>query len=259
MVDPRDDVAATRAPHALEQIDAGRSVLGVVSDLLAGGKGQPEGLTARQLLGQLVVRGVGLVPGTDWCSITVMRGQALTSLAASHDEALQADEVQYDLGSGPCIEAAVRDHVFVTGAVHDDPRWPTYGRRVHAEVGVTSVLAQRLTLPDGNESVAALNLYSRAPDAFGPLALREGLLLATQCSLLVAAHLAHDRAENLSRALESNREIGVAIGILMARHRITREQAVGMLRVVSQDLNRKLRDVAADVARTGDLPERSRR
>ncbi|MBD3783020.1 MAG: GAF and ANTAR domain-containing protein [Micrococcales bacterium] len=234
------------------------SLLGVVSDLLTAGRGQPEGLGTRQLLGRLVQRGVDLVPGADWCSITVMRSQSLSTLATSHDEALQADEVQYALGSGPCVDAVARDHVFVTGRVHEDARWPEYGRRVHEEVGVSSVLSQRLTLLDGNEAVAALNVYSRSPDAFGALAMRDGLLLATQCSLLVAAHLAHDRAENLTRALGSNREIGVAVGILMARHRVTREEAFGMLRVVSQDTNRKIRDVASDVAATGTLRDRGR-
>lgn len=231
------------------------TVLGVVADLLSAARRAPEGLSTRRLLGELVGRGAHLVPGADWCSITVMRSETLRTLAASHDEALEADEVQYDIGSGPCVDAVVRDHVFVTGRVQDDPRWPEYGRRVHEALGVSSVLAQRLTLPDGNQSVAALNIYSRTPDAFGALAMREGLLLATQCSLLVAAHLAHDRAENLTRALTSNRDIGVAIGILMSRHRITRDEALGMLRVVSQDANRRLSDIAADVADIGDLPD----
>ena len=51
-------------------------------------------------------------------------------------------------------------------------------------------------------------------------------MLATHCSWLVSAMLARDRADNLARALQSNREIGVAMGILMQRHRLTREQAI---------------------------------
>jgi AmiR/NasT family two-component response regulator len=55
------------------------------------------------------------------------------------------------------------------------------------------------------------------------------------------------------RALESNREIGVAMGILMQRHQLTREQAFDVLRGVSQDSNRKLSVVATEVADTGIL------
>ena len=80
-----------------------------------------------------------------------------------------------------------------------------------------------------------------------------GLVLATHGSLFVTAMLARHRADNLMRALESNREIGVAMGILMQRHHLTREQAFDVLRIASQDANRKLADIAAEVAVTGIL------
>ena len=59
---------------------------------------------------------------------------------------------------------------------------------------------------------------------------------------------------DLERALESNREIGVAMGILMAREMCTQSQAFNRLRTASQQLNRKRRDIADDVKRTGQLP-----
>ncbi len=40
----------------------------------------------------------------------------------------------------------------------------------------------------------------------------------------------------------------------MSRERITSERAFDELRVASQHLNRKLRDVASDVASTGEMP-----
>ena len=121
------------------------------------------------------------------------------------------------------------------------------------EVGVSSVLAQRLSLLDESGAVAALNIYSTVPHAFDDEAVAMGLVLSTHGSLLVTAMLARDRATNLLRALESNREIGVAMGILMQRHQLTRDQAFDVLRVASQDSNRKLVDIAAEVADTGVL------
>lgn len=56
---------------------------------------------------------------------------------------------------------------------------------------------------------------------------------------------------NLQIALSTNREIGVAMGILMSRHRINQDQAFTMLRVLSQHTHRKLRDLASDVVFTG--------
>lgn len=63
----------------------------------------------------------------------------------------------------------------------------------------------------------------------------------------------HD-VDSLTHALDSNRMIGVAMGILMALNKITPGQAFEELRATSQNANRKLRDVARDVVQTGELP-----
>ena len=121
-----------------------------------------------------------------------------------------------------------------------------------------SVFAQRLHLLDGSELIASLNIYSDRPAAFDEHGIGMGLVLATQAALVLSETIARDRATNLERALESNREIGVAMGILMRQHDLTREQAFDLLRVASQDANRKLVDVATDVADTGVLTIRRR-
>jgi AmiR/NasT family two-component response regulator len=69
------------------------------------------------------------------------------------------------------------------------------------------------------------------------------------------AALHRDQSIHLTRAVESNREIGVAMGILMANKRQTQEQAFTDLRIASQHLHRKLRDIAAEVIYTGALPD----
>jgi hypothetical protein len=61
------------------------------------------------------------------------------------------------------------------------------------------------------------------------------------------------RAANLELALASNRDIGVAIGILMSLRKITRQHAFDELREVSQRTHRKLRDIALYVAETGTI------
>lgn len=62
------------------------------------------------------------------------------------------------------------------------------------------------------------------------------------------------RARNLEQALDTNRAVGVAIGIVMAGQRCSAADAFALLRGASQSGNRKLRDVAAQVAYTGELP-----
>jgi AmiR/NasT family two-component response regulator len=72
-----------------------------------------------------------------------------------------------------------------------------------------------------------------------------------------ALNEARRRIENLEIALQTNRRIGVAIGILMSRHGTSEERAFEMLAQASQLSNRKLREIADAVAYEGDLPRQS--
>lgn len=65
---------------------------------------------------------------------------------------------------------------------------------------------------------------------------------------------AETTAANLHRALETNRTIATAIGIVMTRYQVDATRAYQALVRVSQHTNRKLRDLAADVVDTGALP-----
>lgn len=73
------------------------------------------------------------------------------------------------------------------------------------------------------------------------------------------AAIALDRAalltqvENLQLAVGSNRDIGAAVGVLMTRQQLTYSEGLTRLKVASQNANRKLRDVAAEVLHTGQL------
>lgn len=79
-------------------------------------------------------------------------------------------------------------------------------------------------------------------------------MLATAGALSVSSQHQQRRADNLEIAQRNSREIGIAIGILMAQHKVTREAGVDLLRLVSQATDRKLHDLASEVADTGVLP-----
>jgi ANTAR domain-containing protein len=64
---------------------------------------------------------------------------------------------------------------------------------------------------------------------------------------------ARERIEHLERALATNRRIGIAIGVVMARYGLPDEQAFELLRERSQVRNKKLRDLAEEVIYTGLL------
>ncbi len=74
--------------------------------------------------------------------------------------------------------------------------------------------------------------------------------------LLDRVETAELEAHNLRRALEHSRDIGTAVGVLMALRKVTRDEAFELLRRTSQDHNRKVHALALDVISTGVLPER---
>ena len=208
-----------------------------------------------EALDALTAIGVQVVPGCEYAAVTRgARGQFET-VAATDDVARQVDAIQYDLGTGPCVDAILDDTIFRTGDLRADGRWPVFGRRAAEVTGILSMLSFRLNI-DEDDVIAGLNLYSRRADAFDATSEVIGTLLASQAALAMAGVVARQRVANLERALASNREIGVAMGILMARYSVPREEAFDMLRVTSQNTNRKLIAIAGEVADTGvlDMP-----
>jgi ANTAR domain-containing protein len=99
----------------------------------------------------------------------------------------------------------------------------------------------------------------RRPDALvAQLVVDRAVAVITAERQAAVAAAQRVRADNLERGMLTSREIGIAIGIVMSRHKLTQAQAFELLRLVSQDTNRKLRDVAVDVVVAGDvsLPRR---
>jgi hypothetical protein len=195
------------------------------------------------------------VPATRATSITTLERDHFTTVASTDEVAKRADVMQYELGSGPCIDAIVDHTIYQPKDLSVDEHWPEFGRRVSTELGLRSMLSYRMNV-DPVGVIAGLNFYADEPNAFDDHDLAEGLLLTTHAAqAIVSAHL-RDRSTNLERALSSNRDIGTAIGILMALHKVTRDQAFDLLRIGSQNMNRKLHDVALDVIDTGAVDVR---
>ena len=192
------------------------------------------------------------VPGADAASVTRRQGGSFATVATSDLAATRADALQYELGTGPCVDAVEKGNVFRSRDLASDRRWPNWGPVVADSIGLRSVLSIRLTLDD-EDAMAGLNMYSYQLDAFPEASVGVATLLASHAAVIVSELLAREKATSLEAALASSRDIGVAMGVLMATYKITRDDAFDLLRIASQRSNRKLRDIATDVADTGML------
>jgi hypothetical protein len=196
---------------------------------------------------------VDRVPGAEWASVTEGRRGRFATVAATDDAARAVDAIQYELGSGPCVDAILGDVVFRTGDLLHDERWPEFAKRAQEEHGVRSMLAYRLYLED-DDRIAGLNLFSTRKNAFDDTAEVVGTLIATHGALAIALASANERAAQLQQALLNSREIAMAVGVLVATLTVSREQAFDLLRIASQNSNRRLIHIAAEVNETGVLP-----
>ena len=113
-------------------------------------------------------------------------------------------------------------------------------------------------LPISEGVLGALNIYAREVDAFDEDSRSAAVRFAPYAGVAVANMYAYqdarNLADNLQKALDSRAIIDQAKGILMERHKVTAEQAFEVLVRISMQTNRKLRDIADQLATTGELP-----
>lgn len=192
------------------------------------------------------------VPGCRHAAISRGRRGRFETVAATSPLPPQVDQVQYDLNSGPCVDAVLEDAVFRVGDLRNNTRWPEFGRRADEQFGIRSMLSTRLFLED-DDMLVGLNMYSEEPDAFDEADQTVAALFATHGALAVTSARRQDKVKNLERALETSRRIGIALGILMATYKVTDDQAFDLLRIASQTRQRKLHELAEDVVTTGAL------
>ena len=213
-----------------------------------------EGQSIPQTLERLVRVAAAAVPGTQHCAITLIyHGGPPRTVVYSDEVPVLVDKLEYELQEGPCIQALAARNIAVVNDLATDDQWPVFAAQAVRETGIRSMLSYGLYL--SGDDRGALNFYASRTDAFPLPSLAAGSIFAAYASLALLAAVNQDKALNLTRALESNREIGTAMGILMASKKVTRQEAFDRLRVASQHLHRKLRDIAAEVTVTGELPE----
>ncbi|HEX8082564.1 MAG TPA: GAF and ANTAR domain-containing protein [Jatrophihabitans sp.] len=210
--------------------------------------------TLTATLQAIVERTAAIIPAAEYAAITVKRGaERYQTVASTGELPLKVDAIQYRTKEGPCLQALEQHHVFRSDDLGADDRWPVFGSEVTAKTEVVSMMSHRLFLED-SDTIGALNLYSRKPAAFADTELAALDDLATHCAVALTTVAEREQNQHLRAALETNRDIGVAIGILMASKLVTKQEAFDALRITSQHIHCKLHLVALDVIESGELP-----
>lgn len=215
-----------------------------VAGLVAGARGMTD------LLAEVAEFAARAIPGVDGAGIALKHPRdgmpRVEAWAATAEFVNEIDRVQYEqLHEGPCLTAMQSGRPTVSGSLGSDRRWPHFGGRV-ARMAVHSALSLPLLVDD--RVIGAINAYARARDAFGEHAVQLGTQFAGPAAVSVyngqlLAH-AHERTQQLQRALGSRAVIDQAIGIIRSRSGASAQQAFDRLTRLSQTENVKLHTVA---------------
>jgi len=140
-----------------------------------------------QVLTRYVEIAKAALPGVEEVSITLVRNDKPFTAAYTGELALVADELQYDRGYGPCIDAGLSGTMLSVPDMRQESRWPDYAAAVVPR-GVLSSLS--LPLPVQTEIVGALNCYARTTGALDE-AVEPGGEIASHIAVAVANALTH--------------------------------------------------------------------
>ncbi|HEY2281252.1 MAG TPA: GAF and ANTAR domain-containing protein [Streptosporangiaceae bacterium] len=224
-----------------------RAAAGVARELSELAREMQADTTNTALLHRIVAAAVTEVSGAQYAGITLVTGKKLSTPAATDKLVERIDQIQYETGQGPCLEAASRHETVRSDDLRTETRWPQFTRQT-VDLGVLSMMSFQLFVEA--ESFGALNFYGSNTGAFGPDSESTGMLLASHAALAMAAARTQ---EGLLAAMENRDLIGQAKGILIERYKIDEVQAFGLLVASSQAVNRKLREVAEHLVATGEL------
>ncbi|SDD57816.1 GAF and ANTAR domain-containing protein [Auraticoccus monumenti] len=177
------------------------------------------------------------------------RNGRVRTTAATDPLVERGDQLQLQLGEGPCLTALVGEPVVLSRDLSSESRWASWSKAASDELGIRSMLSLQLyTGPRGHGS---LNLYSTEQDAFDD---RDQAVAVTLAAQIAAAIAAARRDDQLTASAASRTVIGQAQGILMERYHLDASQAFAALIRTSQSSNTKLYAVAETLVRTRQTP-----
>jgi GAF domain-containing protein len=197
------------------------------------------------------------IDGAVGAGVTLLDGEGRRVTAgATSPLVARADELQYQLGEGPCLTAWERDQVIRIDDLEQDRRWPRWRAEV-LPLGLRSCLSAPLEAQ--GRTLGAVKVYGDRERAFDDASETLLTRFAEQAAILLANVQTLDQADRLSdslqQALRTRNLIALASGVLMERHHLSEEQAFLRLVEVSQQQKRELADEAATVVSSTLLPD----
>jgi hypothetical protein len=140
------------------------------------------------------------------------------TVSASDPTAARLDELQFDLGEGPCWDAVAERRPVLEGSLRLAPRrtWPAFSRALLDHEGVEALFAFPLLL--GPFALGAMDLWCDRPGELPDASARHLLRRAVR-------DVADDQAEEVRVDKYSRRRVHQATGMVLAQADVSVEDA----------------------------------
>lgn len=229
-----------------------RPAPGVLADSLVALAGTPDDASqVRSCLVTIAQLTAERVAAASYASVTVLQGEAYTTVATSSEMAVAVDLAQYADDDGPCLRALETGVPVGVQHIATTMTWPGF-RETAFKLGLRASLSVPLFAGSG-APIAALNIYGHDPDAMAPLTARVWSVYDPEQRPVAdpgGQPLDPGGAElvsGLAGAFEVRARIQQAAGVVMAREHNTSREAYLTLRMRAAASGASLIDTAAAV------------
>jgi GAF domain-containing protein len=186
--------------------------------------------TVETALGLLSSLAQETVPGSSGAGVSIIDERDRRSSGATDQRVLNADDLQYELGEGPCLTAAAERRLVRIDDLADDNRWPRWATAANS-LGLRAAMSAPLVA--GNSTLGAIKIYADQPHVFDARSEELLGLFAAQAAILVANVQPQDRGKRLSQdmrnAFRGRDVMNMAKGVLMGRNGVDEESALAHL------------------------------
>ena len=193
---------------------------------------------------------LSIIPGTGASVSILASAKGQSTICASDEIATRLDELQFDLGEGPCWEAMTSRRPVIASRLRsaDFPAWPMFAQAVRSDqtFDVASMFAFPLSV--GSLDIGAVDVYSLTEENLNPTQIADAMELAGLAAWQVLRRiLADDRGHDDNAGDMCRREVHQATGMVLAQLEITADDAALLLRAHAFATSRTVRDVANDI------------
>jgi len=214
-------------------------------------KAQRDLITAHERTSSLCTPFLDVLP-VGGAALSVLASSAgQSTMCASDDTAARLDELQFDLGEGPCWDAMStrRPVLHPDLAIDGMATWPLFTNALQQDpVGSDVVAVYAFPLFVGSLDIGAVDLYSSSDRPLEKSQVTDATQLASLAAWQVLRRiLADNDLESDTPGTLNRREVHQATGMILAQLDISAADAALLLRAHAFSSGRTVAEVANDV------------